>query len=54
VQNTGQFIAAAAVGPIVGALITPLGYPLVFAVCALAPAIAAPLIPRRSAERDRL
>lgn len=54
VQNTGQFIAAAAVGPIVGALITPLGYPLVFAACALAPVIATPLIPRRTAERDRL
>jgi len=54
VQNTGQFIAAAAVGPIVGALITPLGYPLVFAACALAPVVATPLIPRRSAEHDRL
>ncbi|MFJ6652730.1 MFS transporter [Microbacterium sp. NPDC091313] len=54
VQNTGQFVAAAAVGPIVGALITPLGYPLVFAACAIAPVIATPLIPRRTAERDRL
>ncbi|MEV8338967.1 MFS transporter [Leucobacter sp. NPDC077196] len=46
VQNTGQFIAASAVGPGIGAAITLLGYPLVFGLVALAPLIAIPLIPR--------
>lgn len=46
VQNTGQFIAASAVGPGIGAAIALLGYPLVFGLIALAPLIAIPLIPR--------
>ena len=46
VQNTGQFIAASAVGPGLGAAITVLGYPLVFGLLALAPLAAIPLIPR--------
>lgn len=45
-QNTGQFLAASAVGPAVGALITLLGYPLAFAAVALCPVIATPLVPR--------
>jgi MFS family permease len=53
-QNTGQFLAAAAVGPLVGALITVLGYPLAFLLVAAAPAAAIPLVPPRSAETDRL
>ncbi len=46
IQNTGQFLAAAIVPPAVGALIGVVGYPLAFALVALAPAIATPLVPR--------
>lgn len=46
VQNTGQFIVASAVGPLMGALITAVGYPLAFALTALAPLVSLPLIPR--------
>lgn len=53
-QNTGQFLAAAAVGPVVGALIAAVGFPVAFLVVAAAPALAAPLVPPRTAERDRL
>ncbi|MDN4615023.1 MFS transporter [Leifsonia sp. F6_8S_P_1B] len=45
-QNTGQFLAASVVGPAVGALIGWLGYPVAFAIVALCPAVAAPLVPR--------
>ncbi|WP_314147721.1 MFS transporter [uncultured Leifsonia sp.] len=45
-QNTGQFLAASVVGPAVGALIGWVGYPIAFAVVALCPAIATPLVPR--------
>jgi MFS family permease len=44
-QNTGQFITAAAVAPLVGALIGVVGYSAAFALIALAPAIAVPLVP---------
>ena len=53
-QNTGQFLAASAVGPLVGALIPLLGYPLAFLAVAACPAVAAPLVPRAAAEHDRL
>ena len=53
-QNTGQFIIASAVGPVIGALIGLVGYPIAFAVTAVFPAIAVPLIPRGDAEYDRL
>ncbi|WP_440711632.1 MFS transporter [Herbiconiux sp. YIM B11900] len=53
-QNTAQFVAASAVGPVVGALIGVLGFPLAFAAVALCPVVAVPLIPRASAEHDRL
>ncbi|MBW4041755.1 MAG: MFS transporter [Acidobacteria bacterium] len=46
VQNTGQFLAASAVGPGIGALITAVGFPFAFAVVAAAPLVALPLIPR--------
>ncbi len=49
-QNTGQFIAASAVGPVVGALIGAVGYPLAFAIVAAFPAAAIPLVPSR--DRD--
>jgi MFS family permease len=47
IQNTGQFIAASAVGPGIGALITAVGYPAAFALVALTPLAAVPLVPAR-------
>jgi MFS family permease len=52
VQNTGQFIVAAAVGPVVGALIGAAGYTWAYALVALCPAIAYPLIPTADMQRD--
>ncbi|MGI8406432.1 MAG: MFS transporter, partial [Thermomicrobiales bacterium] len=45
-QNTGQFLAAALVPSTVGALIGAVGYPLTFALSAIFPLIAIPLVPR--------
>lgn len=53
-QNTGQFIAAAATGPLIGGLIGLVGYPLAFVIVAAFPAVAYPIVPPRSAEVDRL
>jgi MFS family permease len=50
-QNTGQFLGAAIVGPLVGALIGIAGYAGAFALVALAPAIAVPLVPSSKRER---
>jgi hypothetical protein len=47
IQNTGQFLAATAVGPGVGALIGVVGYPVAFALVALTPLAAIPLVPGR-------
>jgi MFS family permease len=53
-QNTGQFIAAAIVAPTAGALIAVTGYSIAFALFALAPALAMPLVPKDTAtERPR-
>jgi len=54
IQNTGQFVAASAVGPLIGGLIALVGYPLAFVIVAAFPAIAVPIVPARSAEVDRL
>jgi sugar phosphate permease len=54
VQNTGQFIAASMVGPLMGALIGVVGYPLTFAAAAIFPALAVPIVPRAHAEHDHL
>lgn len=54
IQNTGQFVAASAVGPLAGALIGAVGYPLAFVVVSAFPAIATALVPRKSSESDRL
>jgi len=54
VQNTGQFIAASLVGPLMGALIGVVGYPLTFAAAAVFPALAVPIVPRAHAEHDHL
>jgi MFS family permease len=50
-QNTGQFLAASAVGPGVGALIGLIGFPAAFLAAALAPLIAVPIVPPASADR---
>ncbi len=44
-QNTAQLLTGGIVPPVFGALITAAGYPLAFAVCALFPLIALPLVP---------
>lgn len=46
-QNTAQFLAASAVPPVVGTLLGLVGYPVTFALTALLPAVAAPLVPVR-------
>ncbi|GAB3197789.1 MFS transporter [Nocardioides hungaricus] len=51
VQNTAQFLAASAVPPVAGLAIAHAGFAAAFAVGALLPAIAAPLVPVRS-ERE--
>jgi MFS family permease len=48
-QNTGQFLTAALAAPLVGLLIGVVGYSAAFALTALAPALAVPLVP---ADRD--
>ena len=47
IQNTGQFLVSAAVGPGIGVLVTLVGYPLAFALVALAPLGSIPLVPPR-------
>ena len=47
IQNTGQFVAASAVGPVVGALIAGVGFPFAFALVALTPLASISLIPAR-------
>jgi sugar phosphate permease len=58
-QNTAQFLAAAIVPPVVGALIGAVGYPAAFAITAFLPAAAVPLVPvelerERAEEQQRL
>lgn len=52
-QNTTQHLAMASASPLFGALIGVAGYPAAFAVCALLPLVAVPLVPpdRGSGER---
>lgn len=45
-QNTSQLLTAGLTPPIFGALISTVGFPLAFAVCALFPVLAIPLVPR--------
>jgi MFS family permease len=47
-QNTCQRLTAAVTPPVFGALITAVGYPLAFAVCALFPLVAIPAVPVNS------
>jgi sugar phosphate permease len=44
-QNTSQLLTTGIVPPVFGALITTAGFPLAFAVCALFPLVALPLVP---------
>jgi predicted MFS family arabinose efflux permease len=44
-QNTSQHLAAAASAPLFGALIGVAGYPAAYAVCALFPLAAIPIVP---------
>ncbi|CAI9412062.1 MFS transporter [Nocardioides sp. T2.26MG-1] len=51
VQNTAQFLAASAVPPLVGLVVTGWGYAAAFGLAALFPVLAAPLVPVRE-ERE--
>ncbi len=51
IQNTGQFIAASVVGPGIGALIAAVGFPVSFALVAVTPLAAIPLVPPRDKHR---
>ncbi|MFA0851581.1 MFS transporter [Curtobacterium sp. WHRI 8282] len=51
-QNTGQFIAASAVGPGIGALVGALGFAASFGIVAVLPLLAVPLVPRRDRLHD--
>ena len=44
-QNTSQLFTSGVVPPAFGALIAVAGYPVAFAVCAVLPLIAVPLVP---------
>ncbi|WP_448408715.1 MFS transporter [Mycolicibacterium sp. XJ647] len=44
-QNTSQHLASAAAAPLFGAVIGAVGYPAAFAICALLPFAAVPLVP---------
>jgi MFS family permease len=52
VQNTGQFLAASAVAPAVGALVAVVGYPIAFALVAVTPLAALPLVPEADVHAD--
>ncbi len=47
VQNTAQFLAASAVPPVAGLVVTEWGYAAAFALAACFPVVAAPLVPVR-------
>jgi MFS family permease len=51
-QNTGQFIAASAVGPGIGALVGALGFAASFGIVAVLPLAALPLVPRTDRSHD--
>ena len=50
-QNTGQFVVSAILGPGFGALITVFGYPLSFAIVAVAPLLSLGIIPKKDIDR---
>ncbi|WP_067669465.1 MFS transporter [Nocardia miyunensis] len=49
IQNTGQYLATAAVAPTFGALITAAGFPAAYVAAAVFAIAAVPLVPRESA-----
>lgn len=51
VQNTGQYLVTAATTPVLGGLIAAVGFPAAFALTALAPLVAAPLVPEEAPSR---
>ncbi|BBX06993.1 MFS transporter [Mycolicibacterium aichiense] len=51
-QNTSQLLTTGIVPPLFGALIGVLGYPVAFAVCALFPLVALPLVPTDPPRQD--
>ncbi|MEE4024732.1 MFS transporter [Gordonia sp. PKS22-38] len=51
IQNTAQYLATAASTPVLGAIIGGVGFPVAFALTAITPLIAVPLVPR-DAQRD--
>ncbi|MDM7885768.1 MFS transporter [Curtobacterium sp. RHCKG23] len=51
-QNTGQFLAASAVGPGVGALVGVLGFGASFAIVAALPLLALPIVPHADRSHD--
>lgn len=53
IQNTGQFLTAAAVPPLVGSAITALGYGLTFGATAVFPLLALSLLPRKDVGHTR-
>lgn len=50
-QNTAQFVMSAALGPGLGALITVFGYPMSFALVAVAPLISLWILPKKDIDR---
>ncbi|MEI6253884.1 MAG: MFS transporter [Mycobacteriaceae bacterium] len=52
VQNTSQLLATGLTAPVFGGLIGAAGYPLAFAVCALFPVLAIPMVPADADERE--
>lgn len=50
-HNTSQHLASATASPVFGALIGIAGYPVAFAVCALLPLVAVPLVPAEPLRR---
>ncbi|WP_336672113.1 MFS transporter [Tsukamurella sp. USMM236] len=53
IQNTGQFVATTAAGPILGALIHATSFGAAFALVALAPLLAYPLVPSDAKRADQ-
>ena len=51
-QNTSQLLTAGVAPPLFGGLIGAAGYPLAFAVCALFPLVALPLVPPDEGSRE--
>ena len=51
-QNTSQLLTTGLTAPLFGALITAAGYPVAFAVCALFPALAIPMVPTDAGDNE--